>query len=290
MTPDPVITETTTPPAHHALERPTIHPTNVLQQSLAIVRRNLIHIKRMPEMLMDVTVQPVMFVLLFAFVFGASISVPGAGAGYREWLLAGIMGQTIAFASFIVAVGLTADIDKGIVDRMRSLPIHPSAVLIGRSLSSLIHSSIGIVVMSVTGLFIGWRIRGSILDALLGYALLLLWGVAMIWLGILVGSAMRSVEAVQGVMFTTIFPVTFLSNAFAPTDNMGTVLRALAEWNPISALVQGVRELWGNTGPAPADAALPLQHPVLATIIWTVGLTAILAPLSIRAFRRRTQG
>jgi ABC transporter DrrB family efflux protein len=278
---------TTDLPPHHALERPQIQRTGLLQQSLIITRRNLLHIKRMPEMLLDVTIQPVMFVMLFAFVFGGAINV-GSPSGYREWLLAGIMGQTIAFASFIVAVGLTADIDKGIVDRMRSLPINPAAVLVGRSISSLIHSSIGILVMSLTGLVVGWRIRGSFLDAVLAYALLLLWGFAMIWVGILVGSAMRSVESVNGVMFTTIFPVTFLSNAFAPTEPMGTVLRTFAEWNPISALVQAVRELWGNTGPAPADAALPLHHPVLATVIWTLALTAVLAPLSLRAFRNRT--
>lgn len=275
-------------PSSGHLERPVIHQTSLLRQSLAITRRNLIHIKRMPEMLMDVTIQPVMFVALFAYVFGGSIAV-SAAEGYREWLLAGIMAQTIAFASFIVAVGLTADIDKGIVDRMRSLPIRTSAILVGRSMSSLIHSSIGIVVMSLTGLVIGWRLRGSFLEALGGYALLLLWGFAMIWLGILVGSALRSVEAVQGVMFTTIFPLTFLSNAFAPTENMGTVLRFLAEWNPISSLVQAVRELWGNTGPAPADAALPLQHPVIATLVWVTLLTAVFAPLSIRTFVRRTQ-
>jgi ABC transporter DrrB family efflux protein len=272
----------------HTLERPEIRTTTLLQQALIITRRNLIHIKRMPEMLMDVTIQPVMFVLLFAFVFGGAINVQGAASGYREWLLAGIMAQTIAFASFIVAVGLTADIDKGIVDRMRSLPIHPSAVLVGRSLSSLIHSSIGILVMSLTGLVVGWRIRGSVLEALLAYGLLLLWGFAMIWLGILVGSAMRSVEAVNGVMFTTIFPITFLSNAFAPTEEMGPVLRTIAEWNPISSLVQAVRELWGNAAAAPADAALPLQQPVLSTLIWTLALTAVLAPLSLRAFRART--
>ncbi|WP_235738714.1 ABC transporter permease [Nocardioides alcanivorans] len=142
------------------LARPEIRDTGLLRQSLAIVRRNLIHIKRMPEMLMDVTIQPVMFVLLFAYVFGGSIAA-NAPAGYREWLLPGIMGQTIAFASFIVAVGLTADIDKGIIDRMRSLPIHPAAVLVGRSLSSLLHSMIGVVVMSLTGLIVGWRIRGA---------------------------------------------------------------------------------------------------------------------------------
>lgn len=278
------------PTATHrpGLERPEIQDTGLLRQSLTIVRRNLIHIKRMPEMLLDVTIQPVMFVLLFAFVFGGSIAVAGTPAGYREWLMAGIMGQTIAFASFIVAVGLTADIDKGIVDRMRSLPINPAAVLVGRSISSLLHSSIGIVIMSLTGLAIGWRIRDGFLEALLAYALLLLWGFAMIWLGILVGSSMRSVEAVNGLMFATMFPITFLADTFAPTENMPPVLRAIAEWNPLSSLVQAVRELWGNSPPAPNDAALPLQHPVLSTLIWTIGLTAVLAPLALRAFQRRT--
>ena len=280
-------TEPTT--THHPrLERPEIRDTGLLRQSLTIVRRNLIHIKRMPEMLLDVTIQPVMFVLLFAFVFGGSIAVQGSAEGYREWLMAGIMGQTIAFSAFIVAVGLTADIDKGIVDRMRSLPINPAAVLVGRSISSLLHSSIGILIMSLTGLAIGWRIREGVLDALLAYALLLLWGFAMIWLGILVGSSMRSVEAVNGLMFATMFPITFLANTFAPAENMPTALRAIAEWNPLSSLVQALRELWGNTTPAGSDAALPLQHPVLSTLIWTIGLTAVLAPLALRAFRRRT--
>ncbi|CAM3239357.1 ABC transporter permease [Nocardioides dubius] len=270
------------------LARPEIRPAGLARASLTIMRRNLIHIRRMPEMLMDVTIQPVMFVLLFAYVFGASIDA-ASPAGYREWLLPGIMGQTIAFASFIVAVGLTADIDKGVVDRMRSLPIPPASVLVGRSLSSMLHSSIGIVVMSITGLFIGWRIRGSVLDAVLGYALVLLWGFAMIWIGIWVGSAMRSVEAVNGVMFTTMFPITFLANTFAPTEPMPSWLRTIAEWNPISSLVQAMRELWGNTPPAPDSAAWPLQHPVLMTVLWTVGITAVVAPLALRSFKRRTQ-
>ena len=283
-------TETTTRTSASGIARPEIRPTGLLRQSLAITRRNLIHIKRMPEMLMDVTIQPVMFVLLFAYVFGGSIAVQGSPAGYREWLMGGIMGQTIAFASFIVAVGLTADIDKGIVDRMRSLPINPSAVLVGRSISSLMHSSIGILVMSVTGLFVGWRIRGSLAEAVLAYALLLLWGFAMIWVGILVGSAMRSVEAVNGLMFTTMFPITFLANTFAPTDKMPHGLRVVAEWNPISSLVQAVRQLWGNDIPVPADAQLPMHHPVITTLIWTIGLTLVIAPLAIRAFNKRTQG
>ncbi|HQV81507.1 MAG TPA: ABC transporter permease, partial [Ornithinibacter sp.] len=240
-----------------------------------------------PEMLTDVTIQPVMFVLLFAFVFGGSINIPGVD--YKEWLLPGIMAQTMAFSSFIVAIGLTSDITKGIVDRFRSLPIGRGSVVIARSLSSLIHSMIGIVVMSVTGLFIGWGINNGVAKGLLGYLLLILFGFSMIWVGILAGSALKSVEAVQGVMFTTIFPITFLSNAFARPEGMPDWLRFLAEWNPISALVQAMRELWGNDGlPLAADAAWPMQNPVIATIIWSVGLSAVLAPLAIRAFNRRT--
>ena len=174
-----------------AAARPQLRRTTLWQQSLAVVRRNGAHYRQQPEMLLDVTIQPIMFVLLFAFVFGASIQVLSPG-GYREWLLGGIMGQTVTFAAFIVAIGLTADIEKGIVDRLRSLPIHRSALLVGRSISSLLHSSVGIVIMSLTGLLIGWRIRDGIPRAVLAYGLLLLWGFAMIWFGIWIGSLMKT--------------------------------------------------------------------------------------------------
>ena len=281
-------TTTTTGESTFIPTHPSERGASPVRQVTALVRRNLSHIKRQPEMLTDVTIQPVMFVLLFAYVFGGSITVPGVD--YKEWLLPGIMAQTMTFSAFIVAIGLNTDIGKGIVDRFRSLPIGRSSVVVARSISSVIHSMIGIVVMSLTGLFIGWGVNDGILRGLAGYALLVLFGFAMIWIGILVGSALRSVEAVQGVMFTTVFPITFLSNAFARTEPMPDWLRFLAEWNPISALVQALRELWGNDGgfPAPVDAALPLQHPVLTTIIWSVGLSAILAPLAVRAFVRRT--
>jgi len=275
------------PTGHFRATHPDERGATAWRQISALIRRNLTHIKRQPEMLTDVTIQPVMFVLLFAFVFGGSINIPGVD--YKEWLLPGIMAQTMAFSSFIVAIGLTSDISKGIVDRFRSLPIGRGSVVIARSLSSLIHSMIGIIVMSVTGLFIGWGIHNGVAKGLLGYLLLILFGFAMIWVGILAGSALKSVEAVQGVMFTTIFPITFLSNAFARPEGMPGWLRFLAEWNPISALVQAMRELWGNDGlPLDADAAWPMQNPVLATVIWSVGLSAILAPLAIRAFNRRT--
>ncbi|QGH70557.1 ABC transporter permease [Pseudactinotalea sp. HY158] len=261
--------------------------TNLWQQSWIMVRRNLIHTRRMPEMLSDVTIQPIMFVVLFAYVFGASITNTG-GPSYKEFLLPGIMGQTIVFTAFIVATGITADVEKGIVDRFRSLPIRRSSVLIGRSIASLLHSSIGIVVMALTGLAIGWRIRNSLGEAVLAFALVLLFGFGMIWFGILIGSWLRSVEAVNGFMFSTLFPITFLSNAFVPTAPMPGWLRAMAEWNPVSSLVQSMRVLWGNGPAAGPGAALPLQHPVLTTIIWAGVLTAVFAPFALRAYARRT--
>ena len=266
---------------------PEIHQTSLWQQSWIMVKRNMIHTKRMPEMLSDVTIQPIMFVLLFAFVFGASITNTG-GVSYKEFLLPGIMGQTIVFTAFIVATGITADLEKGIIDRFRSLPIKRSSVLVGRSIASLLHSSIGIVVMAITGLAIGWRIRTSFGDAILGFALVLLFGFGMIWFGILIGSWLRSVEAVNGFMFSTLFPITFLSNAFVPTAPMPTWLRTIAEWNPVSALVQAMRVLWGNGPAAPADAPLPLRYPEIATILWAVGVTLIFAPFALRAFAKRT--
>lgn len=269
------------------LTRPPIAPPNVVRASATVVWRNLIHIKRMPEMLLDVTVQSVMFVLLFAYVFGGSISVPGTN--YKEFLLPGIMVQTMVFSSAIVAMGLTNDLQKGIVDRLKSLPISRSSVLVGRSISSLIHSSIGVAVMGLTGLLIGWRIRNGIVDGVLAFLLLLLFGFAMIWLGIWVGSLMRTVEAVQGFMFTVMFPLTFVANTFAPTENMPSWLRTIAEWNPVSALTQACRELWGNGPPAAADAAWPLQNPIAVSIGWSIVLTAIFAPLALAAFARRSR-
>jgi ABC transporter DrrB family efflux protein len=267
--------------------RPATRRTNIVEQSWIMVKRNMIHTKRMPEMLSDVTVQPIMFVLLFAFVFGASIANTG-GASYREFLLPGIQAQTIVFTAFVVASGITADVEKGVIDRFRSLPIRRSSVLIGRSVASLIHSSIGIVVMAVTGLCIGWRIRGGVVEAVLAFALILVFGFGMIWFGILVGSLMRSVEAVNGVMFTVLFPITFLANTFAPTEPMPRWLRVMAEWNPVSSLAQAMRELWGNGPAAPPEAQLPLHHPILATILWSVAMTAVLAPFALRAYARRT--
>jgi ABC transporter DrrB family efflux protein len=276
--------------AQQAPARPR-HPrtrrTNIAQQSWIMVKRNMIHTKRMPEMLSDVTTQPIMFVLLFAYVLGASITNLG-GASYREFLLPGIQAQNIVFTVFVVASGITSDMEKGVIDRFRSLPISRASVLIGRSISSLIHSSIGVVVMALTGVAIGWRIRGSVAEAALAFALVLVFGFGIIWFGILVGSWMRTVEAVNGVMFTVLFPITFLANTFAPTEPMPHGLRVIAEWNPVSSLAQAMRELWGNGPVAPADAQLPLHHPILSTILWSLLLTAVFAPVALAAYAKRT--
>jgi ABC transporter DrrB family efflux protein len=266
---------------------PVLTPPSLLRASAMVVRRNLIHIKRMPELLLDVTIQPVMFVLLFAFVFGSSIAVPGTN--YREFLVPGIMAQTIVFSSFIVALGLTSDLDKGIVDRLKSLPISRSTILVGRSISSLIHSSIGVTVMALTGLLIGWRVRDGVGHAVAAFAILLVFGFAMIWVGIWVGSIMRSVESVNGFMFTVMFPLTFVANTFAPTSTMPTWLRTVAEWNPVSSLTQSMRELWGNGPQAPSSAAWPLQHAEVTTVVWALVITAVFAPLALAAFKRRSR-
>ena len=257
------------------------------RQVSALVRRNLFHIRRQPENLADVTIQPVMFVLLFAFVFGGAIAV--AGADYREWLLPGIMAQTMAFSSFVVASGLCNDLNKGIIDRFRTLPIQRSSILIARSASSLIHSSIGVLVMSLTGLIAGWRIRSGLVDALLGYLVLLGFGFVMIWIGIVVSSRLKTIEAVNGVMFTTTFPITFLANTFAPPESMPDWLRVFAEWNPISSVVQAMRQLWGNAPPVGPEAALPLQYPLAASLLWIIGLTVLIAPIAVKAFDARTR-
>ena len=264
---------------------------NTVSDWWVITRRNLITYVRKPDLLVFSTIQPVMFVLLFVFVFGGAFElILPPNISYVDFLMAGIFVQTGIFAATQTGVGLADDLQKGIIDRFRSLPISRSSVLIGRSVASLMHSSIGVVVMAVTGLAIGWRIRGSVAEAALAFLLILLFGFGMIWFGILIGSVMRSVEAVNGVMFTVLFPITFLANTFAPTEPMQHWLRVIAEWNPVSSLAQAMRELWGNGGPAPASAQLPLHHPVLATILWSLALTAVFAPFALRAYARRTGG
>lgn len=252
-----------------------------------IARRSLLHMRRHPEALTDVTLQPIMFVLLFAYVFGGAIAV--AGGGYREFLMGGIFAQTIVFGTFGVAIALAHDRTNGAIDRFRALPIARWAVLGGQVVASLVRSALPIVLMSLCGLVVGWRIHGSPLAAVAGYALMLGFSFAIIWIGVLMGSLLPTPEAVQGVAFTILFPINFVASTFVPVGTLPGVLRTFAEWNPVTAVAEALRELFGNPrGRFGAHPPWSIAHPVPYAWLWIVGLVAVCAPLATWAYRRTT--
>jgi ABC-2 type transport system permease protein len=262
---------------------------NTLVTSLAdgavVAKRNLIKIKRVPDLLVFSTLSPIMFVLLFAYVFGSAIQVPGAS--YREFLMAGIFAQTVVFGATITGSGLAQDIQRGIIDRFRSLPMARSAVLVGRTTSDLVNNVIVIVVMSITGLVVGWRIHSSFLEALAGFGLLLLFAYALSWPMAVVGLSMRSPEVFNNAIFILIFPLTFIANTFVDSSRLPGPLRVFAEWNPISAVTQAARELFGNTNPAvAAQSAWPLQHAVFTSLAWVVVLLLVFVPMAIHRYKK----
>ena len=258
---------------------------HVLGDGAVVAKRNLIKIKRVPDLLVFTTLSPIMFVLLFAYVFGSSIEVPGVN--YREFIIAGIFAQTVIFGSTFTGAGLAEDMQKGVIDRFRSLPMSRSAVLIGRTASDIVYNLLSVAVMATTGLIVGWRIRGSFLDAVGGFLLLLLFAYAFSWIMAFVGLIVPSVEVVNNASFVVIFPLTFIANTFVPLENMPTVLRTFAEWNPISAVTQATRVLFGNTNPlTPPPEVWSLQNPVLYTLIWIAIILAIFVPLSVRQYKR----
>jgi ABC transporter DrrB family efflux protein len=256
-----------------------------LGDGAVVAKRNLIKIKRVPDLLVFSTLSPIMFVLLFAYVFGGSIDIPGMD--YREFLMAGIFTQTVLFGATITGSGLAEDIQKGVIDRFRSLPIARSAVLIGRTTSDLVNNVLVIVVMSVTGLIVGWRIHSSPLEALGGFALLLLFAYAFSWGMAIVGLMVRSPEVFNNASFIAIFPLTFIANTFVESSKLPGVLRAFAEWNPVSAVTQAARELFGNTDPTfPPPDVWPLQHAVLTSLLWVVIFLVVFVPLAIRQYKK----
>ncbi len=252
---------------------------------LVIAKRNLIKIKRVPDLLVFSTASPIMFVLLFAYVLGSGITIPGMS--YREYLMAGIFAQTMIFGATITGSGMAQDLQRGIVDRFRSLPMAPSAVLVGRTTSDLANNVIVILVMATTGLLVGWRIRSSWLEALAGFGLMLLFAYAFSWAMAVIGLAVRSPEVFNNASFIAVFPLTFIANTFVSTSTLPGPLKVVAEWNPVSSLVQAVRELFGNVSPQmPKSDAWPLQHPVLATLGWTAVLLVIFVPLAVQRYKK----
>lgn len=257
-----------------------------MRETLILARRNLEHVRQIPEKLIDVTLQPLMFVLLFTYVFGGVIAVPGGE--YREYLIGGILVQTLAFGIMGPGVSIATDLREGMVDRLRSLPIRRSSYLTGHLLAELAAITVAIAVLCTAGLVVGWRIHSSVPQALAAFGLLELFAFAMLWLGTWAGIAARSTDAVSGIVFMTVFPLTFLSSAFVPTGSLPNGLRQVAEWNPVSCVVAAVRELFGNPTAIPEAAAWPLRHPLIAALAWCALLLAIAAPMTLRAFKRRT--
>jgi ABC-2 type transport system permease protein len=255
-----------------------------LADGAIVAKRNLIKIKRVPEVLIWTTMSPIMFVLLFAYVFGSSIEI--AGVNYREYLIAGVFAQTVVFGSTFTGAGLADDMTKGIIDRFRSLPMSRSAVLVGRTGSDIFYNSTSILVMSITGLIVGWRIRTSPLEAIGGFLLLLLFSYAISWIMAYVGLKVANVEVVNNASFMFIMPMTFISNAFVRADLLPGPLQTFAEWNPLSAVAQGAREAFGNTGSLPPPDVWSLNNPVLYTVLWVALILAVFVPLSVRQYKK----
>jgi len=260
-----------------------------VSDGLIVAKRNLIKIKRVPDLLVFTTLSPIMFVLLFAYVFGGAIDQEGGGAAYREFLIAGIFAQTVVFGATITGAGLAEDIQKGIVDRFRTLPMSPSAVLTGRTLSDVVNNVIVLIVMGLTGLLVGWRINTSVGEALLGFLLLLVFAYAISWIMAWVGMLVPTPEVVNNASFVIIFPLTFVANTFVPLETLPGPLKAFAQWNPISAVTQAARELFGNI-PAgtPVPTSWALQNPEIYTVLWSAAVLLVFIPLANAQYRRST--
>lgn len=256
--------------------------TETLSDSMALIGRHLRHLLRVPERLLSVTLMPVMYVIVFGFLFGSAMQVEGGN--YREYIMAGIFAQVMLANLQTTAVGVVDDLRNGLVDRFRSLPMSRYAVLVGRTVSDLMLSAVAIVVMSLVGYLIGWRVNTGVGDIVAAFGILLLLGLGSAWLGALLGLSLRNVEAVSAVMSMVMMPLTFLSSAFIPLSGLPDWLRAIAVWNPLSAVVGALRELFGNPTSV-ADSSFPSVHPI-PVAVGLVALIIVLAmPLAARKYR-----
>ncbi|MFF4716787.1 ABC transporter permease [Streptomyces eurythermus] len=264
-----------------------------VRDSLIVARRNLIRMSRIPEMLIFGLIQPIMFVVLFTYVFGGSMKIGASTSAvdYKNFLMAGIFAQTVTFATAGAGAGIADDMHKGLIDRFRSLPMARGAVLTGRTLADLVQTALTVLVLAIVALLVGWRTGsdgatnpGRVLAA---FGLLLLLGYAFTWIGALIGLSVRTPEAATSGGLVWLFPVTFLSNAFVDTSHMTPWLRHIAEWNPFSATVQAARVLFANPGQS-ASGAWPMQHPVWASLIYSVLIVVVFRTLAVRKYRSAT--
>jgi ABC-2 type transport system permease protein len=254
--------------------------------TLIITQRQLRLLTRVPEVLIFSTIQPVMFVLLFRYVFGGSIDT-GQPGGYVQLLMPGIFVQTVAFTLAGTASGLAEDMKKGLIDRFRSLPISQSALVMGRTLGDSLLNVVVLVVMGIAGYIVGWRPTSGALSVAIGFLFLLFFGYALSWVGIFVGLSASDARVVQNVSFLVTFPLTFLSNAFAPTTGMPRALQYFAEWNPVSTMVAACRELFGLENQFGATAgSFPSENPLVTSFIYMLIIMAIFIPISVRKYKR----
>jgi ABC-2 type transport system permease protein len=274
------------PPRGAAGTRLTSGAAERVKNTVSMTRRNLVHISREPMQLSDVTIQPVLFTVLFIYLFGGAIPIPGGS--YTDFILAGLLALNLVTSTMGTAVGLATDLHEGIIDRFRVLPMWRPAVLVGRSLADLLTSCLCAGVVAVTGLAAGWRTSAAPLPIIAGFALVLFFAYSLSWVAACVGLNSKSPESAASFGFIVLFPLAFVSNAMVPTQHMPGWLQAVADWNPVSAVTAGARQLWHNPNPSASINAWPMQHPVEASLAWSVLILAVAAPLASWFFRRRT--
>ena len=258
---------------------------NAIKDSLIITKRQLLQLARVPEVLIFSTIQPVMFVLLFRYVFGGSIET-GQPGGYVQLLMPGIFVQTVAFTLAATASGLAEDMKKGLIDRFRSLPISRSALIVGRTLGDSLLNIVVLAVMGMAGYLVGWRPTSGLLQVALAFLFLLFFGYALSWVGIYIGLSARDARVVQNVSFLVTFPLTFLSNAFAPTTGMPRPLQYVAEWNPVSTMVAACRQLFGLENQFGATAgSFPSENPLTMSFIYMGIIMIVFVPMSVKKYK-----
>jgi ABC-2 type transport system permease protein len=253
-----------------------------------MTRRNLIHVRREPQQLSDVTIQPVLFTLLFVYVFGGALAAK-AGGDFKAFLIPGLLVMNLTTSTVGTAIGLSTDLSTGVINRLRTLPMAQTSILVGRSLSDLLAAMLCSAFVAITGLVIGWRPDAGAGSILAGIGIALLFSYALTWLNACLGLGMKSPEAAQGVVFVIMFPLSFVSNIFTPTQGMPGWLAAIASWNPVSSVASACRTLWGAPNPSATVNAWPMHHPIAAALIWACAILLVCAPIAGWMYRKKTR-
>jgi ABC-2 type transport system permease protein len=257
---------------------PPSGPSWLLRDSWTEAERHLRALPRNPELLVFATLQPIMFVVLFVYVFGGSVDVPGYSS-YKQFVIPGIFAQTVLFGSIYTGLGIAEDLSRGFVERLRSLPMYPSAVLYGRTISDVARNVVSFVVMLAVAFAVGFRIEGSLGEAVAATLLLFYFAYAFCWIQALTGLTVGSTEAVNSASFIWMFPLTFISSAFVSPENMPSWLQPIAEHNPFTYVTDATRALYNGRDPG---------NDVWLSLAWATGITVVFAFLSIRKFRTST--